>query len=367
MKALFALVSGLLGIAGNSALASTFSIPLDAETPIAVGQGYDLTTGTWKKLCLSGTVQGASLGESTLDYKTDSSASEILALLQGQISGGVSLFGLAKAKVSGEFSKSSGRTDKSTSEFYRWSIKSWVEVMNRFVPTLEASSLLAHGLTENFRKECGTHAAMEIGRGADFSFSSKFSSFDSEWLEKIRLKVKAKGPFGVGKKTWTKEEKSEGRDAKARHTVTVYMKGANAAALRAKIGLERTFTCDIENIESCQSVLNKIQEFVNSDGLSELPGIIDSQDQYPQNVALLVPYEELSSDFNALEVHDVNFKRLFYLQDKYELILSREAVIRELRQLDVDRDQIRELLLLNEQDEEMMKQCTLKSICEKNI
>ncbi|RYZ89834.1 MAG: hypothetical protein EOP04_05720 [Proteobacteria bacterium] len=224
-----------------------------------LGSGFDSTQFTKLPACIEATQPTYSGAHSSkLSFLRDYSADELISELGIGVSAGMNLFGLVKAKVTGEVTNTMSTTDESSAFVYKFDITGQSALINN--PTLNANGLSAYGRNDpvHFRATCGDSYVAQVTLGAQLFVGVKYTFTSQEDKERIRLLLKGSALWGLIKfsKTWTKEERDILRNVRV--TIDAYQIGGNPSKLAELKDTIEQQSCSGDDPEKCAEGLTKL-------------------------------------------------------------------------------------------------------------
>ena len=231
---------------------------------------------------------------SILSYIRDYNYDQLLDEVSMGIFAKLNLFGLIKAKASGDITSEMATTDDSSAFLYKIDIVGKSAVLKN--PTLNANGLSAYLRHDPlaFRKTCGDQYVEQVQLGAQMFLGVKYFFTSKEDKEKLKVQMKVSLFWGLIKftKTWTKEEKSLLKNVRV--NVDAYQVGGDPDKLEAiKKTLERT-SCAGDDMVKCGEALDKLLDYAANVFPKQLNGMnISSQPNVgPAVIAITtVPYK----------------------------------------------------------------------------
>lgn len=325
------LLSCALACSPYYAGAAETMIPLDPESGVQLGQGFDADRMEWREVCVQGERSEKPSKEASVGVFESSVNSSAYDQLQGSMSAGVNLVGglfgaKAKASIFGEWSES----DRSSASGYQVSFGS------SYVWLKNVRASLAEVEGRNFKRKCGTHVAIGLGTDHEVTFFLKYLAADKEWIEKTRLDFELKVAGGLVKKKWSREKIQGGIEAGAQMKVGISRSGYFRELFRPLVDRDELFSisCAFDSLEPCfrlsdtfYATLEALKRDIAEGRLTEVPLLAD---QAPTKV-ILVPYAEASTDFRTWSRKDLLLSKTAYLNPlKIRLAELKSAALDEM-------------------------------------
>jgi hypothetical protein len=338
-------------------------IPVPTSQGIKLGQGFDMGSMDWKEVCTVGREVVLPPNEATIESSSDLSSRQDMETINGTLAAGVSLLGgLAEAKAKVTFFKSWLGTEQSAANMFRLSLGQTYWYLRDSRPALPLVPEVG------FKDRCGDHVVVGLEVQNDLLLLMKYTSTSDEWMQKVRMKVKAKGLWGMAQKSWTKEEIDSAAEARATVKVGVVTKGYFNKLLSTRLGtLESTeMDCQYPSVSRCDDLYDQLAQIIDFVKINthriNLQSLLIDKDLV--TAVIIVPYDEVGPHFQSLSQPKYSYKKVEFLNTLRTRLFELEAQAQELALTPNESSTISMLNTAILELKNIIERCERENLCE---
>lgn len=254
-----------------------------------LGSGFDSVKNKKLAPCVDlSNIRYSGSSESNLEVLNDATTEDLLDETSVGLFAGLNLFGLVKAKVSGDIITSMANTDHSGSMIYKFEVSGKQANVNDLKMNAHGMDVYRKNNPLYFRENCGDQFVHQVAVGGKLFVAVRFTFTSKEDKEKLLVQLKGSALWGLIKwqKKWTKEEADLLKNVRI-SIVAVQIGGDVQKLEELKSGIYQG-SCGTDDIAKCENSLDRLVKYGREEFSQQLGDLRVSNDPHKGPAILAV-------------------------------------------------------------------------------